>query len=130
MKPSKGRPLKGELPKEGTLAGSMANRPAAKGAPEAQPAAAAPAPAAPAATTESEQSSRLCVKNIPKYMSDAKLREHFAAKGEVTDVKVLRTRWGWVGRAVLALHKSSPHAYTVPHACCCAVGHSMCAVCV
>lgn len=44
------------------------------------------APAAPAAT------SRLCVKNLPKYVTEPRLKEHFSAKGEVTDVKVLRTK--------------------------------------
>lgn len=38
--------------------------------------------------------SRLCVKNIPKYMNESRLKEHFAAKGPVTDVKVLKTRQG------------------------------------
>jgi RNA recognition motif-containing protein len=37
-------------------------------------------------------SSRLCVKNIPKHLKDDRLREHFAARGEVTDCKVLKTR--------------------------------------
>jgi hypothetical protein len=37
--------------------------------------------------------SRLCVKNLPKYLTEAKLREHFSARGgEVTDVKVARTK--------------------------------------
>lgn len=36
--------------------------------------------------------SRLCVKSLPKYLTEAKLKEHFSAKGEVTDVKVLKTR--------------------------------------
>ncbi|CAG9460741.1 unnamed protein product [Pedinophyceae sp. YPF-701] len=39
-------------------------------------------------------SSRLCVKNIPKHVEDKRLREHFAAKGEVTDCKILRTKDG------------------------------------
>ena len=38
--------------------------------------------------------SRICVKNLPKYIDDRRLREHFAAKGEVTDAKVMRTRCG------------------------------------
>jgi multiple RNA-binding domain-containing protein 1 len=37
-------------------------------------------------------SSRLCVKNIPKYVDEARLKEFFSKKGEVTDVKVLRTK--------------------------------------
>ena len=36
--------------------------------------------------------SRVCVKNLPKYVTEKRLREHFAAKGEVTDVKVLKTK--------------------------------------
>ncbi|KAG1656825.1 hypothetical protein FOA52_008459 [Chlamydomonas sp. UWO 241] len=39
-------------------------------------------------------SSRICIKNVPKYVEEKRLREHFAAKGEVTDVKLLRTRDG------------------------------------
>jgi hypothetical protein len=37
--------------------------------------------------------SRLCIKNIPKYLNEARLKEHFGSKGEVTDVKILRTKW-------------------------------------
>ena len=37
-------------------------------------------------------SSRLCIKNLPKYVDEKRLRDAFNAKGEVTDVKVLRTR--------------------------------------
>ena len=39
-------------------------------------------------------SSRLCVKNVPKHLKDDRLREHFAAMGEVTDVKIVRTADG------------------------------------
>lgn len=39
-----------------------------------------------------QQTSRLCVKNIPKYLTEQRLKDHFAAKGQVTDVKVLKTR--------------------------------------
>ncbi|KAG2501693.1 hypothetical protein HYH03_000195 [Edaphochlamys debaryana] len=39
-------------------------------------------------------SSRLCVKNMPKYVDEARLKEFFSVKGEVTDVKVLRTKDG------------------------------------
>ncbi|EFN59301.1 hypothetical protein CHLNCDRAFT_19359, partial [Chlorella variabilis] len=38
--------------------------------------------------------SRICVKNLPKYVDDRRLRDQFAAKGEVTDAKVMRTRDG------------------------------------
>ena len=44
-------------------------------------------------------SSRLCVKNIPKHLKDDRLREHFAARGEVTDVKILKTGCVRVGVA-------------------------------
>jgi multiple RNA-binding domain-containing protein 1 len=37
--------------------------------------------------------SRLCVKGIPKHLlANDRLREHFAERGEVTDVKILKTR--------------------------------------
>ena len=41
---------------------------------------------------------RVCVKNLPRHCSDARLREHFAARGEVTDAKILRTRHGRTAR--------------------------------
>lgn len=37
------------------------------------------------------QSSRICVKNIPKHADEAQLKEHFSTQGEVTDVKIMRT---------------------------------------
>ena len=39
-----------------------------------------------------EATSRLCVKNVPKYLTEKRLKEHFAAKGAVTDVKILKTK--------------------------------------
>jgi hypothetical protein len=73
--------------------------PATAGVPEPQPSRSAPvyaqagADGAAAPETGMDPSSRLCIKNLPKYVNEAKLREHFSAKGEVTDVKVMRTRW-------------------------------------
>ena len=43
-------------------------------------------------------SSRLCVKGLPKYVAEARLREHFSAKGEVTDAKVVKSRSAHVCR--------------------------------
>ena len=43
-------------------------------------------------TQPAQPSSRICVKNLPKYVDEGRLREHFGAKGEVTDAKVMRTR--------------------------------------
>ena len=37
--------------------------------------------------------SRLCVKGLPKHASDDHLRKLFAEKGQVTDAKVVRTRY-------------------------------------
>jgi RNA recognition motif-containing protein len=45
-----------------------------------------------AAAAEAPPTSRLCIKNIPKHLTDQRLKDHFAAKGQVTDVKVLKTR--------------------------------------
>ena len=36
--------------------------------------------------------SRLCVKNLPRHATEARIKEVFSSKGEVTDVKVLRTK--------------------------------------
>ena len=47
--------------------------------------------------------SRLIVKGLPSYLSDARLRDHFSEKGHVTDVKLMRRpdgtsrRFGFVG---------------------------------
>ncbi|MED6138465.1 hypothetical protein PIB30_074456, partial [Stylosanthes scabra] len=38
--------------------------------------------------------SRICVKNIPKYATEDRLREFFSEKGEITDVKLMRTKDG------------------------------------
>ena len=38
-------------------------------------------------------SSRLCVKNIPKNLSEEGLKKHFEAKGDITDVKIIRNRY-------------------------------------
>ncbi|GFZ08317.1 nucleotide/nucleic acid binding protein [Actinidia rufa] len=38
--------------------------------------------------------SRICVKNLPNYISEDRLREFFSQKGEVTDAKLLRTKDG------------------------------------
>lgn len=39
-----------------------------------------------------QPTSRLCVKNLPKEVDELRLREHFSIKGEVTDIKIMRTR--------------------------------------
>ncbi|XP_059656876.1 multiple RNA-binding domain-containing protein 1 isoform X2 [Cornus florida] len=38
--------------------------------------------------------SRICVKNLPKYAAEDRLREFFSQKGEVTDAKLMRTKDG------------------------------------
>lgn len=38
--------------------------------------------------------SRICVKNLPKYVTEDRLKEFFSEKGEVTDAKLMRTREG------------------------------------
>ncbi|KAF7150615.1 hypothetical protein RHSIM_Rhsim02G0169700 [Rhododendron simsii] len=37
--------------------------------------------------------SRLCVKNLPKNVNEKRLREFFSQKGEVTDAKIMRTKY-------------------------------------
>ncbi|KAL2930769.1 Multiple RNA-binding domain-containing protein 1 [Bienertia sinuspersici] len=38
--------------------------------------------------------SRICVKNLPKYVNEDRLKEFFSEKGEITDAKLMRTREG------------------------------------
>lgn len=35
--------------------------------------------------------SRICVKNLPNYVAEDRLRELFSQKGEIQDVKLMRT---------------------------------------
>ena len=56
---------------------------------------------------ELPKTSRIIVKNIPKHVDERRLREHFSAKGEVTDAKVMRTGY------VFTVHAAScTHVYT------------------
>ncbi|EER15876.1 RNA-binding domain protein, putative [Perkinsus marinus ATCC 50983] len=45
-------------------------------------------------STEEGQSSRVIVKNLPKHVDNARLKEFFAAHGEVTDARVIKTKDG------------------------------------
>uniref|UniRef100_K3WZ46 RRM domain-containing protein n=1 Tax=Globisporangium ultimum (strain ATCC 200006 / CBS 805.95 / DAOM BR144) TaxID=431595 RepID=K3WZ46_GLOUD len=61
-------------------------------------------PATPADNEDGAKSSRLFVQNLPAYVDSARLRDHFATQGEVTDAVVIRTkdsktsrRFGFVG---------------------------------
>jgi len=47
--------------------------------------------------TKTPRSSRLIVKNLPKHMTDQRFKEHFATKGNVTDVKILKTKFVLIG---------------------------------
>ncbi|GAB4818001.1 hypothetical protein N2152v2_005047 [Parachlorella kessleri] len=47
-----------------------------------------------AAQPSDAATSRVCVKNLPKHVDEKRLREHFSAKGEVTDAKIMRTKDG------------------------------------
>lgn len=38
--------------------------------------------------------SRIIAKNLPKYSTQDGVREHFATKGEITDVKLVNTKEG------------------------------------
>ncbi|KAM7271765.1 hypothetical protein ACFE04_030979 [Oxalis oulophora] len=38
--------------------------------------------------------SRICVKNLPKYVAEDRLRDFFSHKGEITDAKLMRTKDG------------------------------------
>lgn len=51
--------------------------------------------ATPQQAPPAQQTSRIIVKNLPKHVDERRLREHFSAKGEVTDAKVMRTRYAY-----------------------------------
>ena len=37
--------------------------------------------------------SRICVKNLPKYVGEDRIQDLFSRKGEVTDAKLMRTKY-------------------------------------
>ena len=53
-------------------------------------------------------SSRICVKQLPRGASESDVRSHFGKRGEVTDVKVLSTKW-------VCLPNAEWHVYQLPH---------------
>ena len=57
-------------------------------------------------------SSRLVVKNLPKYATEKRIEEHFATKGHVTDVKLARTKDGSSRRFAFVGYQSEKEAAT------------------
>lgn len=41
-----------------------------------------------------DEQTRLCVKQLPKYLKEERLRSIFSAHGDITDVKIVRTADG------------------------------------
>ncbi|KAJ3101203.1 putative RNA-binding protein 19 [Physocladia obscura] len=48
----------------------------------------------PATTHASNQTSRLMVRNLPKHLTAERLRDHFAQKGAITDIKLAKDKEG------------------------------------
>ena len=40
-----------------------------------------------------DSTSRVFIRQLPKHATERRVKEHFASLGEVTDVKILRTRY-------------------------------------
>ena len=40
-----------------------------------------------------DPTSRICVKGLPKRLTEERLREHFSQRGEVTDAKIIKARY-------------------------------------
>ena len=40
-----------------------------------------------------DSTSRICVKGLPKRLTEERLREHFSQRGEVTDAKIIKARY-------------------------------------
>lgn len=53
-------------------------------------------------------STRVCVKQVPKTFTEEQIRRHFAARGDVTDVKLLRTRYDWTSATRLRTAPPAP----------------------
>jgi multiple RNA-binding domain-containing protein 1 len=55
-------------------------------------------------------SSRIIIKNLPKYINEKRLKEKFEEKGEVTDVKLLKTQDGISRRFAFIGYKTEEQA--------------------
>ncbi|KNC78665.1 hypothetical protein SARC_08913 [Sphaeroforma arctica JP610] len=53
---------------------------------------------------EAPATSRLIVKNLPKYATDKLVRDHFTQKGEVTDVKLMYTGYVRIVQVLCCSH--------------------------
>eukprot|EP00741_Cyanophora_paradoxa_P005516 tig00000893_g5348.t1 len=67
------------------------------------------------AEPRSRRASRLCVKNIPKHLNEKRLKEHFETKGEVTDVKIIRTKDGRSRQIGFVGYRSEKEAKAARH---------------
>lgn len=56
--------------------------------------------------------SRVIVKNLPKKMSEERLREIFSAQGEITDIRMVKTPGGLFRRFAFVGYKTEKHAET------------------
>lgn len=54
--------------------------------------------------------SRIIVKNLPKYLTEQRLKEHFAPHGNVTDVKLMKKRNGELRQFAFIGYKSTQDA--------------------
>lgn len=66
---------------------------------------------------EAAESSRLIIKNIPKHISESRLREHFQQNGaQVTDVKIITKAYVATLLPILLLIEGfSGHLFDFPH---------------
>eukprot|EP01138_Halocafeteria_seosinensis_P002857 gb/GECG01002918.1/.p1 GENE.gb/GECG01002918.1/~~gb/GECG01002918.1/.p1 ORF type:complete len:897 (+),score=177.71 gb/GECG01002918.1/:1-2691(+) len=58
-------------------------------------------------------SSRVCVKQLPKYVDEQRLKDHFQAKGTITDVKLLRKKDGRSRQLAFVGFRTPEEAQTV-----------------
>lgn len=98
--PGKKDSMKVGKPPAHDLPGGRERRERREGPPASTSGHPAPAPAPPShdppsapdgTPAEDKPSTRLCIKNFPKYVNEDRLRKHFGLKGEVTDIKIMKT---------------------------------------
>ena len=47
------------------------------------------------------------MKNLPKYVAEDRLKQEFSRKGEITDVKLMRTKYCFFPSVIKSLFQSS-----------------------
>jgi multiple RNA-binding domain-containing protein 1 len=66
-------------------------------------------------TLQEDMTSRVIIKNLPKYVNEKRLRDMFGAKGEITDVRLMKSQEGVFRRFAFLGYKLEEEAKAAVH---------------